>query len=115
MSIYAFDLDGTLDRLELAQLARDLHAAGHEIHIVTGALADIGEWTLAAREAKLAQLNVPYTTIQRCFGSTYEEIGRRKKEVCDALAVTVVLDDANSYIRQLQYGNACVLQVMPKR
>lgn len=115
MSIYAFDLDGTLDRPELAQLANDLLAAGHEVHVVTGAQADIGEWTLEARHAKLASLGVSPSAIHRCFGLTYEEIGRKKREVCDSIGAILVFDDANSYVRQLQYGKACVLQVMNRR
>jgi deoxycytidylate deaminase len=31
-----FDLDGTLDKPALLKLAKDLLAAGHEIHIITG-------------------------------------------------------------------------------
>ena len=115
MSTYAFDLDGTLDRPELAQLARDLFAAGHEVHIVTGARADVGEWTIAARQEKLASLAVNYTLIHRCFGATHDAVGSEKRRVCDEIGALLMFDDAPSYIKELSYGRSCILQVIPKR
>lgn len=114
MSRYAFDLDGTLDRPEIAQLANDLYAAGHEIHVVTGGHADTGEWTIEARKQKLAALNVNYTSIIRCFGATLDDIGREKARQLRALDAILMFDDAPIYVEHT--SQICTtLFVVPRR
>jgi len=98
MSAYGFDLDGTLDHPELTRLANDLHDAGHQVYVVTGGLADAGEWTMAAREQKLAVLGVRYTEIIRCIDPDISKLGALKGEACNRLGITVLFDDAHMYL-----------------
>jgi hypothetical protein len=49
-----FDLDGTLDRPALRDLALALLAAGHEVFIVSGCFVEAGEWQ--DEQAKLEKL-----------------------------------------------------------
>lgn len=98
MTAYGFDLDGTLDRPGIAQLANDLHDAGHEVWVVTGGLADAGEWTQEARRRKLAALGVRYTGIARCINPDVRQVGIQKGEVCARLGITILLDDDRLYL-----------------
>ncbi len=98
MTAYGFDLDGTVTRPELARLANDLHEAGHEVHIITGGLADTGEWKMDARVEYLRQLGVHYTSIVRCIDPDINAIGKLKGEACARLNITVLIDDAQLYL-----------------
>ena len=93
MTAYGFDLDGTLDQPALALLANDLYDAGHEVYVITGGLSDSGEWTLAAREDRLAALGVRCTDIIRCLDPDVRNIGALKGKACARLGITVMLDD----------------------
>lgn len=98
MTAYGFDLDGTLTRPELAMMANDLWRAGHEIYVITGGLADTGEWTMEARIAYLKQLGVHYTAIVRCIDPDIHEIGALKGKECTRLNIAVMIDDAQLYL-----------------
>lgn len=98
MTAYGFDLDGTLDNLVLAQLANDLYDAGHEVWVVTGGLADTGEWTLEARERRLAALGVRYTGIVRCIHPDIRQVGLLKGRECERLGISVLVDDDRQYL-----------------
>lgn len=99
MSKYGFDLDGTVSVPAVRDLANDLFDAGHEIYIITGGLADSGEWTMAAREARLALYGVRYTEIIRCIDPDINQLGRIKGAECNRLGVTVIFDDAIPYLQ----------------
>lgn len=114
MSAYGFDLDGTLDRPALARLANDLYDAGHQVYVVTGGLADSGEWTLAAREARLAALGARYTDVVRCIDADIHQLGRLKGEACARLGITVLFDDSRDYLAGAQGVSGAVrLLVLP--
>ena len=98
VTAYGFDLDGTLTRPALARLANDLHDAGHEVYVVTGGLADSGEWTLTAREQRLAELGVRYTAIIRCIDPDIARIGILKGEQCARLGIAVLVDDSRLFL-----------------
>jgi len=121
MTKYGFDLDGTLDRTVLRQLATDLHEAGHEIHVLTGAMEDIGEWTAQARREKIDGLGLPWIPderIHRCFGKSLEEIGREKGRALDRLGIKLMLDDSPTFVREMtNESNALILYVVnnPKK
>ena len=91
---YAFDLDGTLDVPEIAGLANALHAAGHEVYVVTGAVTDTGEWTMEARIEKCARLGVKYTKIIRCFGDSLDAIGAKKAQALKELGAALMFEDS---------------------
>jgi hypothetical protein len=107
VSRYAFDLDDTLDVPVIAQLARDLHAAGHEVHVVTGCPADVGEWTVQARHEKLARLNVPFTELHRCWGQDIHSIGVSKGIVLRSLGDPLFIDDNPGLIRGAATISSC--------
>lgn len=57
----AFDLDGTLDRPAIRDLALVLLKAGHEVHIITGVFLEAGEWqSTAEKRKKITRLGIPY-------------------------------------------------------
>jgi hypothetical protein len=93
MTNYGFDLDGTLTRPFLRDLANDLFEAGHNIYVITGGLSDTGEWTHEARVKYLLQLGVQYTEIVRCIAPNWEQIAEIKGRECAARKITVMLDD----------------------
>lgn len=101
MTSYGFDLDGTLDRPALAQLANDLYDAGHEVYVVTGGLSDEGEWSAAAREQRLAALGVRCTAIVRCIDPDTWRIGALKGEACARLGISVLVDDSCHYLEKV--------------
>lgn len=54
-----FDLDGTLDRLAMKDLALSLLSAGHEVFIVSGCFGEAGEWQdETAKLEKLVRLGL---------------------------------------------------------
>lgn len=115
MSRYAFDLDGTLDVPAIAQLARDLHAAGHEIHILTAALADEGWMTIPAKEEKLRRLGVPYTQMHRPCFPTQEQCGHAKGEILKELGDPLFIDDSPLFHQLVpQHSSAARLWVVPQ-
>lgn len=109
MTAYGFDLDGTLDNPSLARLANDLHDAGHRVYIVTGGLYDSGEWSMAAREQRLARLGVRYTEIIRCLAPDLETIGRLKGEACSRLGIAVLVDDSQLYLKEAAAVSGAVM------
>lgn len=98
MTAYGFDLDGTLDRPALARMANDLYDAGHDVYVVTGGLAEAGEWTLAARERKLKALGVRYTAVVRCLDPDIRKLGTLKGLECSRLGIDVLVDDSKFYL-----------------
>jgi hypothetical protein len=98
VTAYGFDLDETLDRPALAQLANDLHDAGHEVYVVTGGLSDEGEWTMAARQEKLAALGVRCTAVIRCIDPDIARVGVLKGQECRRLGIAVMIDDSRLYL-----------------
>ncbi len=114
MTAYGFDLDGTLDRPALAQLTNDLYDAGHKVYVVTGGLADTGEWTMAAREAKLAALGVHCTGIIRCLDPDIRMLGLLKGRECRRLGISVMFDDSSFYLRGIaEVSDVVRLLVLP--
>jgi hypothetical protein len=112
VTAYGFDLDGTLDRPALARMANDLHDAGHDVYVITGGLADSGEWTLKARQERLAALGVRYTKIIRCLDPDIAKIGALKGGECGRLGIGVMLDDSPSYLAAWRGGTVRLL-VLP--
>ena len=108
-----FDLDGTLDVPALRDLANALYAAGHEVFVVTGGLADTGAWTQVERERRLAALGVNYTEIVRCITPRAEDIGRLKAQACTERDIPLLIDDDGSYINGARAESAglCLLHV----
>ena len=108
-----FDLDGTLDVPALRDLANALHAAGHEVYVVTGGLADTGEWTMPAREQRLAALGVNCTEIVRCITPRIADIGALKAQACVEREIPILLDDSGMYIDGARAASSglCLLQV----
>jgi hypothetical protein len=71
----AFDLDGTLDRPAIADLARVLLAGGHEVHIITGVFSEAGDWQGAAtKRKKLRRIGIPFHEDENMLGETIRVI-----------------------------------------
>lgn len=112
MTAYGFDLDGTLTRPELARLANDLHNAGHQVYVITGGLADTGEWTLDARRLLLARLGVRYTDIVRVLDPDITMIGRKKGLACEELSISVMFDDSSLYLNGIRESGTKAVRLL---
>ena len=99
---YGFDLDGTLTKPAIAQLANDLFDAGHRIYVITGGMADSGEWTIERRQELLAKLGVKYTKVVRCLAPSFREIADLKNKACQEYNISVMLDDMDIYLNAIQ-------------
>ncbi len=126
-----FDLDGTLDRPQIAELAKWLIAGGHEVHIITGVFPEAVNWQDGnAKRRKLGRLDIPYTTgtltegvatlhildaVPATFARDYRlaDLGLRKGALCEELGVTLFLDDSELYCEMVpkMSGNTTVLHV----
>lgn len=119
----AFDLDGTLDKLPVLELAKALLAAGHEVHVITGMFSDGQEWQgVDAKRRKLSRLGLPYVlyrgpitaegSSQAVFLHVIEaipvsstknleyvlrDIGLRKGALLEELGITLLFDDSATY------------------
>lgn len=114
MTAYGFDLDGTLDRPGLVQLANDLYDAGHEVYVITGGFSDSGEWTAEARRQRLVALGVRCTEVVRCLDRDLAEIGRMKGRACQEHGVSVMFDDFGVYLTGVgETSTAVRLLVLP--
>lgn len=129
------DLDGTLDRPHVRDLALALLTAGHEVHIISGTFPEgIGWQDSAAKYAKLARLDIPYTEgpgpprekhahlhIIDAVPSTYDrdyrlaDIGLRKGALCESLGIQLFFEDSERYCEMIpkMAGDTVVLQVRP--
>ena len=129
-----FDLDGTLDKPALRDLALTLIDAGWEVHIITGVFPEAKDWQDApAKRAKLKRLGIPFH--ERPFIATEEktailhildavpmnfprdyrlaDLGLRKGAYCELHGITLMLDDSVTYCEMIpkMSGGTTVLQV----
>jgi len=116
---FGFDLDGTLDRAEIAALARVLHAAGVEVHIITvGALGgdepEAEEKMIQRKIERLAFLEVPYTRLHVVTGEDFEEAGQEKAAIINYYNIQVMIDDAPSFVKEMvEATTAMILHLKP--
>lgn len=119
LEIIGFDLDSTLDRPELAALARQLYETGaYEIHVVTvGRIASSGyETPRAAKMAKLKALDVPYHYLHLAGGETFESAGRNKAEIINKMGIQIMFDDSTTFCNEMAANtDAVILRVRPPR
>lgn len=131
---FGFDLDGTLDKPEIAYLANQLLASGHEVHIITSIFPESGEWqNRSAKLDKLNRIGVPVSetlmagwtargqcrlhVIEADKSGTIEErlrvIGLMKGDLCGKLGIDVFFDDSSLYCDMIPKmdGHVTVLQV----
>jgi hypothetical protein len=132
-----FDLDGTLDRPVIRDLALALMNTGWEVHVVTGVFPEALGWQdAAAKRKKLGRLNIPYTEFQNsefqttitgtvtlhildAVPATYSrdyrlaDLGLRKGALCEELGITLFLDDSSTYCEMIpkMSGATTVLHV----
>jgi len=129
-----FDLDGTLDHPALAELAKSLIDAGHDVHIITGCFPEAGEWQgHAAKVDKLAILGIPASLADgdiepktatlhildavdyKKFPTDYRlrDLGLRKGALCFELGIEIYMDNSEDFCKTVPSMNAgvAVLQV----
>jgi hypothetical protein len=109
-----FDLDGVLDRPEMAALARFLFAAGIEVHVITvGAVegdAPEGAEVMRARMVeRLAFLGVPFTMLHVVTGEDYEEAGEEKAVILAYHNIQVMIDDSSSLVKAMVANSTAVI------
>lgn len=138
---FGFDLDGTLDKKELADLARVLLDAGHEVHVITGVFPDAGDWQSPdAKRAKVLRLGFSYKEMIPPMNMTEQHglhprkvtlhilnaditlgredrligLGLQKGALCETLGIQVFLDDSELYCKMIpsMAGGVSVLRVL---
>jgi hypothetical protein len=132
--IFGFDLDGTLDKPELAYLANHLLQSGHTVHVITSVFPESGNWqSRIAKLEKLQRLGVP--TIQdenihfmqghaklhviypENVGTIEERlriIGLQKGILTEKMKIDVFFDDSSTFCDMIPRmdGHVTVLRVM---
>jgi len=109
-----FDLDGTLDRPELAQLARVLYDAGCEIHVITANAIAVAKYyqTREDKEKKLLRLGVLYTELHLAAGTTFSEVGQEKARIIREQGIEVMFDDSTTFCNMMEeHSDAVILRV----
>jgi hypothetical protein len=133
----AFDLDGTLDKPAVADLARALLYGGHDVHILTGIFLEAGEWqSLEAKKEKLGRIGILFETdddndgvfsrfrvaklhgmeaVDQSYPLEYRlrDLGLRKGALCEKLGIDLFIDDSTMYCEMVpkMNGYVTVLQV----
>jgi hypothetical protein len=109
---WGFDLDGTLDHLEIRALANFLYDHGEEVHVLTGFLPG-GAYSAEQKVAKLERLGCRYTQIHLCPGESMAEMGQFKAAVLNRLGIWFMVDDDPTFVRQMAYyANSRILMVV---
>lgn len=118
----AFDLDGTLDRPAVASLAKELIAAGVEVHIITGTFEEGGPWQdTQEKKAKVRRLGLEAARLHvimakpEAYPREYRlaDIGLRKGALCLELGIDILIDDSAVYCEMApkMYGGLTVMKV----
>lgn len=114
-----FDLDGTLDRPEIAALARLLYAAGVEIHVITvGALGgdapEDAEAMYMRKIERLTFLDVPFTKVHVVTGDNFSDAGEEKAAIINAYEIPIMVDDAPTFVSvMVKDTSAMILHLKP--
>jgi hypothetical protein len=130
-----FDLDGTLDRPGMAELAKVLLAGGHEVFVISGCFDEAGAWQdEGAKWAKLVRLGLavetdlfpPYmaepglhltvlhAVSHEKFDRDYRlaDIGLRKGAFIAEQGIQVMFDDSEMYCKLMPaYCGATIAHV----
>lgn len=107
----AFDLDGTLDKPAIAQLALVLDRSGHEVHVITGAFPDAKWQSDEHKIAKMERLGLHRfcydgrlhsiialeTSPSRNLDYVLRDLGLRKGALCEELGIEIIFDDSALY------------------
>jgi hypothetical protein len=113
-----FDLDGTLDRPELAKLANQYYSTGHEVHVITVNRLGMMHYTASRHDKvkKLAKLGVKYTKLHLVGGETYSECGIAKAEIITREGIVLMFDDSPTFVKMMmKYTTGCtILEVQPE-
>ena len=99
---WGFDLDGTLDHLEIRNLANFLFDQGEEVHVLTGFVPG-GSYTAVMKAEKLQRLGCRYTRLHLCEGQTMEEIGYAKSVLLNRHGIALMVDDDPTFLKQMAY------------
>jgi HEAT repeat protein len=129
----AFDLDGTLDRPVLRDLALTLLQAGQEVHIISGLFLEAGDWQdEQAKCEKLVRLglaqpgaavgkyllpeNLHLTILEAVshekFDRAYRlaDLGLRKGAYIEKHGIEIMFDDSEGYIEMMP--KMCAAQML---
>lgn len=100
MTSYAFDFWGSLTHQpELVQLARDLKAAGHPVHVISWVANAKAE---ATTRRLIAELGIEFDTVN---------VGRfpAKSEIMTSIGADVLIDDSQSVCDEVwRSGLGCI-------
>ena len=131
--IYGFDLDGTLDKKPLADLANLLLLSGHEVHIITSVFPESGEWqSPQSKREKCRRLGIPVSDIptrgnaqlhvlwpipveqEHDISARLRDLGLQKGHLTEKLGIDVFIDDSEIFCGMIPRmdGNVTVLRVM---
>jgi hypothetical protein len=126
-----FDLDGTLDRPRIAELAKVLAGLGHEVHCITGVFPEAVGWQdAAAKRRKMRRLGFPFVecrhpvftespkwpvaeigelilhildAVPATFDRAYRlaDLGLRKGALCEELGIELFIEDSELYAEMI--------------
>jgi hypothetical protein len=109
--IVGFDLDGTLDKPALAELALALDRSGHEVHVISGMFPDAPWQNEIHKKAKMERLGlhrisysgrlhileaIPVDT-NKDLNYVLRDLGLRKGALCEQLGITMFFEDSEIY------------------
>lgn len=119
-----FDLDGTLDRPAVRDLALELLASRNEIHVISGSFTEAGDWQdPTAKREKLVRLGFDLSdpklivTVldalpQEKFDREYRlvDLGLRKGAYIEKNGIEIMFDDSEVYCKTMP--NMCGAQIV---
>lgn len=126
-----FDLDGVLDRPVIAEMAKALAIAGHDVHCITGVFPEAVGWQDAvAKRRKMRRLHLSFVECQHpvyteslrwpttevgqiilhildAVPSTFDrayrlaDLGLRKGALCEELGIELFIEDSKLYAEMI--------------
>jgi len=130
-----FDLDGTLDRVEIQNLAHALLLGGHRVYVLTGCFLEAGEWqNYEAKYEKLGRMGFAWedqdgwklqdnmfieifdAVDHKKFDRDYRlaDIGLRKGDFIAREGIEIMFDDSELYVAMMpKMCGAQIVRVMP--
>jgi len=136
--IVGFDLDGTLDKPELAELAKYFLAGGHIVHVITSTFPESGPWqSMESKFAKLVRIGIPMNhdltnknpirghatlhvllpidkDVEPSIDARLRDLGLQKGNLTQRLGCDLFFDDSATFCEMIPRmdGHVTVLRVM---
>lgn len=108
--IFGFDIDGTITAApkQFAALTHALHAAGHEVAILTGTMdTEVSVTHNIRRTRQLEELGIHYDYLEIVHAPHHVQA---KADFCKRYGVVMMFEDSPEYAKAInEAGTLCVL------